>query len=186
MPEPKFAKPKSKPEDLSRFLTKEERIRAKPKPKRTMKKGPEGRMQPVGPDPVKPRSPKSKFQQDYNSKPKPRGPRKMLRSMGKSKPKATTTGMSPRGQKDPTRWPKAKPTGISPRGQKDPTRRPKAKPTGILPRGQKETPTKSLRDKLKHSLDLRAVGDRIRQRRVNYLVKQYAQRKKHPTTPRTR
>ena len=37
--EPKFAKPKPR----------------KPTVKRTMKKGPEGRMQPVGPDPVKPK-----------------------------------------------------------------------------------------------------------------------------------
>jgi len=156
-------------------------------PKRTMKKGPEGRMQPVGPDPVKPKRMSPRRQQDLASEQR-RVKRKSPKwPMVKSKPKATATGMSPRGQKDPIRKPKAKPTGISPRGQKDPTRRPKAKPTGISPRGQKETPTKSLRDKsVKEVKALRAVGDRIRQRRVNYLVKQYAQRKKHPTTPRTR
>jgi hypothetical protein len=75
--------------------------------------------------------------------------------------------------------PKVKAKGLSPRGQKDPTRRPKAKPTGISPRGQKETPTKSLMDKKLEKYVAKRGG-------WDYIVKQYAQRKKHPTTPRTR
>jgi hypothetical protein len=73
-----------------------------PEPKRKLPKYPkDAPFKIVEPKIVEPKIVEPKF-----TKPKRRKPRKMLGSMVKAKPKAT--GMSPRGQKDPTRRPKAK------------------------------------------------------------------------------